>query len=396
MSNWATPQPVLAIMKQTIVAPTADNQRLAFEDFDRRARAGEHLNVVFFGCSLTWGANASDPQLTSYRTRVAEQFEKLYPGAHFKFWDAAIGGTNSHLGVFRFERDVLRRKPDLVFLDFTLNDDHHGTDESPLEAYESLVRRTITETNCSAVLVFFPGAGEVKSNDVLPRDEAHRAIGAAYSCGIGDAVALMRGKATQDPALVKQWWDNPADQTHPGDRGYEQYAEAAWNGYLQALREGKVCQAPEKMLHADTFLTWKRIHLSSLGEPPAGWALGTPNRISAWYDSLMSRWLDDEVVATFKETQPKPWNIEFSGTSVLLFGEMTPKSGQVQVLIDGQPSDVMKNGIFNISSQAMGGNVKLSRVVAKNLKPGKHTLTLNPILEAGQELRIESVCVAGK
>ena len=32
--------------------------------FIRRAEAGERLNVVWFGGSLTWGANASDPNRT--------------------------------------------------------------------------------------------------------------------------------------------------------------------------------------------------------------------------------------------------------------------------------------------------------------------------------------------
>ena len=33
--------------------------------------------------------------------------EQECPRAHFRFWDSAIGGTGSQLGVFRFDRDVL-------------------------------------------------------------------------------------------------------------------------------------------------------------------------------------------------------------------------------------------------------------------------------------------------
>src|SRR5688572_5121433 len=95
----------------------------SFADFNKRAKAGERLNVVFFGASLTWGANASDPNNTSYRAQLARRMEELYPEARFKFFDSAIGGTGSQLGVFRFDRDVLRHKPDLVFLDFSANDD---------------------------------------------------------------------------------------------------------------------------------------------------------------------------------------------------------------------------------------------------------------------------------
>ena len=43
-----------------------------FAHFDMRARKGKRLNVVFFGASLTWGANATDQGLTSYRAVVAD------------------------------------------------------------------------------------------------------------------------------------------------------------------------------------------------------------------------------------------------------------------------------------------------------------------------------------
>ena len=384
MPLHAAPKP--RTMKSRATAP-------AFADFDRRAKAGERLNVVFFGASLTWGANASDPQLTSYRARVAEKFEKAYPKARFKFWDAAIGGTGSQLGVFRFERDVLRRRPDLVFLDFTLNDDHWGLDTERLASYESLVRRTIVEARCPLVLVLFPGAGEVRQPDTaLPRSAAHRAIAATYGAGIGDAVVLMRRLVRANPALVDVWWPHPKDKTHPGDVGYERYADAAWHGYRQAVRARRVCRVPARMLHGDTYLHWSRNRLSQMGPLPAGWSVGRPNRISAWYDSLMSRWLDDETIAS---PGAAPWKFTFHGSMVMLYGEMTPQSGKLKVLIDGEPPPGKSKGVFDLVSKA-GGNVKLSQLVVEGLDATQpHTIELIPQLDAGQEVRIESLCIAG-
>ncbi|MGB2998239.1 MAG: hypothetical protein WBC59_06340, partial [Phycisphaerae bacterium] len=42
-----------------LTAMPSDGATPSFADFDRRAQQGERLNVVFFGASLTWGANAS-------------------------------------------------------------------------------------------------------------------------------------------------------------------------------------------------------------------------------------------------------------------------------------------------------------------------------------------------
>ncbi|MDR0902240.1 MAG: SGNH/GDSL hydrolase family protein, partial [Opitutaceae bacterium] len=100
--------------------------------FAARAEKGAPLSVVFFGGSLTYGTNASDPQTTSFRALTARWLRDKYPRSSFVFHDAAIGGTGSQLGLFRLERDVLARKPDLVFLDFTVNDNLHGKDEPPL------------------------------------------------------------------------------------------------------------------------------------------------------------------------------------------------------------------------------------------------------------------------
>ena len=95
----------------------------SFADFDRRAREGAELSVAFFGGSLTWSANASDPDRTGFRPLLAEHLRAKYPAAHFRFHDAGLGGTGSTLGVFRLDRDALAHDPDLVFLDFACNDE---------------------------------------------------------------------------------------------------------------------------------------------------------------------------------------------------------------------------------------------------------------------------------
>ncbi|MHC4887576.1 MAG: SGNH/GDSL hydrolase family protein, partial [Planctomycetota bacterium] len=111
----------------------------SFAALDRRARAGDPISVVFFGASLTWGASASDPQVTSYRGRMMQYLQTRYPHTPFRFHDAAIGGSGSALGLFRLQRDVLRHRPDLVFLDFTANDGLHSDSPHPLACYETIL-----------------------------------------------------------------------------------------------------------------------------------------------------------------------------------------------------------------------------------------------------------------
>jgi hypothetical protein len=364
--------------------------------FDCRAQSGDALNVVFLGGSLTWGAQATDPQLTSYRALVGQHLREHYPKAHFTFWDAAMGGTNSQLAVFRLKHDVLRRAPDLVFVDFAVDDGPFSVDAPKMAAYESLVRRIILEVGAPVVQMILAVKQDVETMPPpkpRPRDGAHKEISRVYKTGLGDAVALVQQRLRQGLASPDDLWPGALDVTHPGDKGYELYAEAAWHGFRSAVDQGKICVAPQKMLHAETYMAWKRQRLSRLGPLPAGWKVGPPSRQGVTFDCYMSRWLED-VASARAGAQPLPFRIE--GSMALLFGESTPASGRFKVLIDGKPavSESGPQGVYDARSTA--GTTHLVRIVAEGLDAKQpHTLEIIPQLEDGQELRIESVCVAG-
>jgi len=391
----------------------------SFAEFDQRAKAGERLTVVFFGASLTWGANATDPQLSSYRARMAQRLEAAYPQAHFTFRDAAIGGTGSQLGVFRLERDVLRHRPDLVFLDFSANDGIKDAKPESLASYESLMRRIITEAHVPLVQVIFPFGWDVKSPDFesMKRRTAHLALSKAYGTTVGDAISLAVERIKTGEITVEKIW--PFDLVHPGDAGYQLFADAGWNAFQEGVSRQIVCAPPEKMVHADTYMKQARIRISTLGELPKGWRRGSPNLTSAYYDMLMSRWLDDEVIAssrielkdaegkkTFLVQEVNRLKVSFRGTTVLLFGEGTMKSAKYRVYIDGKvvertipnaPEPLREFDSASISARS-NGNTHHVAIIAENLAADSdHTLEIEPLfsLDSEQELRIESICIAG-
>ena len=406
---------LLPIFKVSAMSMTAPS----FTEFDQRAKAGERLAVVFFGASLTWGANATDPQLTSYRARAAQRLEEAYPQAHFTFRDAAIGGTGSQLGVFRLDRDVLRHKPDLVFLDFSANDGINDATPETLASYESLMRRIITEARAPLVQMIFPFGWDVKFADFekMKRRAAHIALSEAYSTTVGDAISLAVERVKAGAVTVEQIWST--DFVHPGDGGYQLFADAAWAAFQDGVKRKVVCGVPEKMMNAGTYMKQARVRISSLGELPSGWRKGVPNLTSAHYDMLMSRWLDDEVVAsnrlemkdssgkkTLAPQQVARLKISFRGTMVLLFGEGTMKSAKYRAYIDGKLVERMlpkateplrEFDSASISARS-NGNTHHVAVIAENLAAdSEHTLEIEPVFspELEQELRIESICFAG-
>ena len=103
------------------------------------------------------------------------------------------------------------------------------------------------------------------------------------------------------------------------------------------------------MLYGDTYMTAQRFHLVSLERLPQGWQRGKPHVVSAYFDMLMSRWLDDELIASNRQTvagddgSPRSTpqevarlKVAFRGRMVMLFGEATPTSGRYRAYLDGR------------------------------------------------------------
>lgn len=365
----------------------------SFEELRKRANDGNRLRVVFLGGSLTYGANASDPERTSYRAQVMRRLEDRFPQTQFRVWDAAIGGTGSPLAVFRLQRDVLRYEPHLVLLDFTANDDIHGRDAERLASYESLIRRLVG-SGAAVVLVIFPFRDEIDDahEDDLPRRAAHFQLASAYQLPVADVVAAVRKRTAAGELNTADLW--PWDGAHPCDKGYTALADAVWETLDNALCRGLVAEMPDQPLYGDSYTYWQRFQLHRSDRPlPSGWERDTPSRTAAWYDGLMSRWLDGVAVAR-RELQPEPLKLTFKGRSVALFGEETLASGSYTATLDGEalPDE------HDASSQRFGGNRQHFQVLATGLDEGvPHDLVITPQFRnsASTELRIESICVAG-
>jgi lysophospholipase L1-like esterase len=378
----------------------------SFEAFDRMARDGQPLSVVFFGGSLTWGANASDPQRTSYRALMGQYLQARYPKSSFTFTDAAIGGTGSKLGMFRMDRDVLSHHPDLVFLDFSANDGLETRDLPTLASYECLVREMVGRG--IPVMQVFLGFkycfGDNWHPEALPRVIAHRELAAAYHTGVGDSFPFVQDQLTSGKADINQLW--PFDGAHPDDPGYRLFFEAVRNGFEEAVADKRICVVPPKPVFSDQYSTRKRIRLAEQ-TPTPGWQVAKTYRTSAWFDGLSSRWMDDVLMCDVKDAATvKPITVQFAGTFVGLFGEADQDGLSFKATVDGKPLLYQESPktepteIWPWNSKRVG-NARLFmwRELSDQLSPGSHTLVIQPVFPEGTkvgQLRIESVCAAGE
>ena len=82
------------------------------------------VNVIFHGHSVPAGYHKT-PEVKpfeSYPLLALGRIKANYPHAVMNAIVTAIGGENSVSGAVRFEKDVLSMRPDVIFIDYALND----------------------------------------------------------------------------------------------------------------------------------------------------------------------------------------------------------------------------------------------------------------------------------
>lgn len=92
--------------------------RAGLPNFFKKAEQGKDIRVAYLGGSIT--------AQSGWRVQSLDLFKKLYPKANFSEINAAIGGTGSDFGVLRVGSQVIEQKPDLVFIEFAVNDGEGG------------------------------------------------------------------------------------------------------------------------------------------------------------------------------------------------------------------------------------------------------------------------------
>lgn len=379
-------------------AVQAGEKTASFAEFARKAQNGEKLNVVFIGGSLTWGANASDEQKTSYRAYTGEWMRDYFPKASFRFIDAAIGGTGSDLGLFRIERDVLKYNPDLVFLDFTVND---GVDDDSLvrnETYEALLRHLISRgvPVVQVLLGVQHNYAQKTPLEAAKRRLCHLKIQQAYNTGLADTHTYIRDLVAKGEIdLVKNY---PFEGTHPDDPGYYRFFESARDGLLKAIADNVVCRIPEKPVYSLRFMNYTRLNVADIKDLPAGWTIQKTLRIAHWFDGLASRWMDDALVFDAEKTkEAQPLKLEFTGSLLGIFGEGKDNGLNFQVKVDGELIKTGGKTEWKTASPMAANNLFYWRNISFDLKPGKHTVEIIPVIPAtgkGQ-LRIGFIGYAG-
>ncbi len=103
--------------------------------------------IGYIGGSLTEDNNIWIPQVTEF-------YQKKMPKKNVIAVEAGIGGTGSAFGALRFRKDILAHEPDLIFIEFPVNDRHAESIEK-VYGMESMIRQCLELDKVPNIIILF-------------------------------------------------------------------------------------------------------------------------------------------------------------------------------------------------------------------------------------------------
>lgn len=183
------------------------------------------VNLVFHGHSVVAGYQDKHEVHTfeSYPFLLLNKLKKKYPYAVINVIVTAIGGENSVQGEKRFEKDVLTHQPDVLFIDYALNDRGPGLEKAK-EAWEKMIEAALKKN--IEVILLTPSPDErvnilEPGNPLQLHADQIRQLAMKYHIGLSDIFSQFQ-KIEKEGGNIK---DYMAMFVHPNKKGNEVIAD---------------------------------------------------------------------------------------------------------------------------------------------------------------------------
>jgi lysophospholipase L1-like esterase len=295
---------------------------------------GGECRVAYFGGSITAAADG-------WRSLTTAHLRTLFPQLTISEIAAGVPGTGSNLGACRLGRDVLAHRPDLLFVEFAVND-ANTPPESIERTMEGIVRQTWRMTPhtdiCFVYTVSTPGLPDLLAGNFPAAARAMEHVAEYYGIpslhfGIEVARRAAAGEIIfKDPAAPANPRTFSLDGVHPTAAGHRIYFHSLEKALPVLL--APAAAAPHVLprpLHADN---WESAGLRLIdGVAHTGdWTPVAPD--------------DPGLRGATRALLPPVWRaatpgaaieFEFQGRIFGLLGIAAPDSGMFRVTVDDLP-----------------------------------------------------------
>ena len=179
------------------------------------------INIVFHGHSVPAGYFKTPEvnTLASYPYLVLRKIKAMYPLAVVNVIVTAIGGENSIQGAKRFKRDVLIHKPDVLFIDYALNDRGAGLEKS-YKAWDQMIKKA--KKDHIKVILMTPSPDQRvdysnPDNELKKHTDQIIRLADEHQVGLVDSYKAYEFLYTRKNKLKKYM----SQVNHPNEKGHE-------------------------------------------------------------------------------------------------------------------------------------------------------------------------------
>ncbi len=197
----------------------------------QRLEAGEPITLVTIGGSITTGYAAQPPREKGWAALLARSL-----GPQVRLVNAGVSGTDSAAGVQRLQAQVLDKSPDLVIVEFGVND--QWLDPAVRgSSYEAILRKLLTAQKPPAVVVL----GLTQQGN-QPRDATDVQLKLAAHYGL-TALDFGRWIQARVDAGEERWAALYDEPVHPNATGHQRIALAL----AETLRAARTSSADKPL-----------------------------------------------------------------------------------------------------------------------------------------------------
>lgn len=321
----------------------------------KKAQNGEEITVGVIGGSITQGSLASSPA-NCYASKFNDWWVNKFPNAKVNFVNAGIGGTNSYLGVHRVDDQLLAYNPDVVIVEFSVND---GDKVMNRYSYDSLVRKILGHSTNPAVMLLF-----TTMEDGTSLQDVHKEIGAAYNLPM---ISYHDVVYPEVAAGTLAWKDIFPDNIHPNDAGHDIINQIV-SRYLDSVYDklDSITEEPAAFTDAaatnDYYANAKMLSAADITANMNGFEVVEKD----FYDQFHNNW---------KTTSggSMTFDIECQNMGVFFMCTTDGKSGKFEVYIDGE-----RKGTLDADFSGGWGNYGNTQQVLFSKESAKHTVEIKP------------------
>lgn len=321
-----------------------------------KAKNGESITVAAIGGSITQGTAASSTN-SCYASRFFSWWQEKFPECEVNTVNAGIGGTDSYLGVHRADEQLLSYNPDVVVIEFSVND----TDKTMNKySYDSLVRKVLSAENEPAVILLF-----TTQEDGTSLQDVHKEIGKAYDLPM---ISYREAVYPEVAAGTINWKDISPDNIHPNDIGHGIIGQLL-SRYLDGIYDSDTASLAAEVTAFDTegytndyYKNAKLVNASQIEYTADGFEVGQ-NKV---YTQFPENWIT-EGGGTLS------FDVECQNIGILYLKTTDGKSGTYEVYVDGE-----RKGKLEGDFSGGWGNYAFPKQVLLAKDTEKHTVEIKP------------------